>query len=205
MGPIRARAALLASGMLALAICSCLVFAGRSDAHAGGKPCGSYIENGGFVEFTGDQNKRISVTNQHVDCDAAITVIREFRSYLPKRHHGAAGDLGSWTLPADPGWTCRKEESGGFCNRGHAVAVFRVGVLAGRARCGDLAPDGAGAIFISWRHVGCGLRRRIAKALFDGDRHRHVEGFGCHNLGLRAGGGGALCRRGSRFVEVGFE
>ncbi len=57
-GP-RAGPALVAAGLLGLALCSFLVHTGRSDAARGdAKPCGSYLENGGFGEYTGDENKR---------------------------------------------------------------------------------------------------------------------------------------------------
>jgi hypothetical protein len=186
--------------LLAVAFCSCLLHPLQSDAAVAGiKPCGSYFESGRFGEY------RVSVTNRHVACGPAITIVREFRSFLPKRHHGPAGHAGSWTLPADPGWNCRRQGSEGSCDRGPAVARFRASVLSSRDRCSSLVSHSTGAIFLSWRHVGCGLRHRIGRSLLNGSRRQKVGGFRCRNLDLRAGGGGALCRRGGRFLEIGFE
>ena len=191
--------------LVTVVLCPWLVQAVQSDAAAtGAKPCGSYYESGLYGEYTGNQNKRVSVWNQSVACGPAITIVREFRSFLPKRHHGKGGDAGSWTLPADPGWSCRREGSEGTCNRGRAVARFRVNVLSSRARCASSGSD-AGAIYVSWRHVGCKFRHRIGRSLLHGHRRQNVGGFRCRNLALRAGGGGALCRRGASFLEVGFE
>jgi hypothetical protein len=165
----------------------------------------SYFEAG---EYTGADNRRVSVTLQHVSCDAAITIVRQFRSFLPKRHHGPTGDGGSWTVPANPGWICRKQTDEGSCRRGSATSSFEVTDLSNPARCRNevRAPGGlGGALFISWRHVGCGTRRRIASSLFGGSGRGRVAGFDCRRLELRAGGGGELCRKGSRFLEVGFE
>jgi hypothetical protein len=173
----------------------------RSDTSA---KC-SYFEAG---EYTGADNRRISVTPRHVSCGAAITIVRQLRSFLPKRHHGPPGDGGWWTIPANPGWSCRKQADKGSCGRGSATSAFKVTDLSNPARCRNSvpAPGGAvGVLFISWRDIGCGARRRIASSLLHGSGGGRVRGFVCQRLELRAGGGGALCRKGDRFLEVGFE
>jgi|ERR1700761_4589095 len=178
--------------------------AGAASGPYGSAKC-SYFEAG---EYTGADNRRVTVTPHHVSCGAAITIVRQFRSFLPKRHHGAPGDGGSWTIPADPGWSCRKQADEGSCRRGSATSSFEVTNLSNAARCRNSvpAPGGAGGVlFISWRHVGCGARRRIASRLLHGSGGRRVAGFDCRRLELRAGGGGELCRKGGRLLEVGFE
>ena len=165
----------------------------------------SYFEAG---EYTGSDNRRISVTPRHVSCGAAITIVREFRSFLPKRHHGPPGDGGWWTIPANPGWRCRKQADQGSCGRGSATSGFQITDLSNPARCRNEipAPGGLGGVlFISWRHLGCGARRRLGSSLLHGSGRGRVAGFVCRYLDLRAGGGGELCRKGGRFLEVGFE
>jgi hypothetical protein len=165
----------------------------------------SYFEAG---EYTGADNRRVSVTPRHVSCGAAITIVRQFGSFLPKRHHGPAGDSGWWTIPANPGWSCRKQADEGSCGRGSAASAFMARDLSNPARCrnGVPAPGGAcGVLFISWRGIGCGVRRRIASSLLHGSGGGRVKGFVCQRLELWAGGGGELCRKGDRFLEVGFE
>jgi hypothetical protein len=173
----------------------------RSDTSA---KC-SYFEAG---EYTGADNRRVSVTPRHVSCGAAITITREFRSFLPKRHHGPTGDAGWWTVPANPGWRCRKQADEGSCRRGSATSAFEATELSNPARCRNEVPAPGhlgGALFISWRHVGCGARRRIASSLLHGSGRDRVTGFVCQRLELRAGGGGEFCHEGGRFLEVGFE
>jgi hypothetical protein len=190
------------------ALLLCALPATRSEATS--KPdrtCGSYFENGNYGEPSGVTNKRVLIANRHVSCGAAITVVREFRSFLLKRHHGPS-DGGWWTIPADPGWRCEEEDVTGSCRRGRATVDFRANALAHRSHCRNsitVGPIPQAILFLSWRHVGCALRHRIGPSLFGGNRDRRVRGFSCRNLNLRAGGGGALCRRGSRFVEIGFE
>lgn len=78
-------------------------------------------------------------------------------------------------------------------------------MIAGPARCrNSIALGPAGVALLSWRSVACGLRKRIARDL-GAHSHWRNHGFVCHRLDLRAGGGGALCRRGARFVELGYE
>lgn len=166
--------------------------------------CG-YIEGG---EYTGLDNNRIVAFNRRVSCDHAITVIRSFRGFLPKHRHGS-GDLATtwWTLPSLPGWRCRKNTFGGSCASGAATAAFVVQSIGGPVRCSNQITLGPGGILIlSWSHVGCRLRRRVARRS-GASQQRHMKdyGFRCHLLPLRAGGGGAICRRGIRFVEVGYE
>lgn len=151
--------------------------------------------------YTGVDDRRIAVTNDSISCESAIAVIRSFRSLLPKHHHGASGASGWWTLPSLPGWRCSEGLDGGGCARDSANATFSVSVIAGPSRCGNQVTLGVtGVLILSWRDVGCHLRRTLA-------RHATTSshGFRCETLDLNAGGGGALCRQGGRFVELGFE
>lgn len=153
--------------------------------------------------YTGVDDKRITVTNGSIGCGSAIAIIRSFRSLLPKRHHGGSGSSGWWTLPSLPGWRCRETADGGRCAKGAASASFSVNAIPGPAQCSNQVTLGvAGVLILSWRNVGCRLRHTLAR---DGTRASASHGFRCQTLDLNAGGGGALCRRGERFVELGFE
>jgi hypothetical protein len=141
-------------------------------------------------------------------CDRAAIVVRSFRSLLPKRHHGA-GTTSWWTLTSPPGWRCAKSTSGGSCRCGPASVAFAVESIYPPRNCRNgitIGNGAAGVIILSWRHVSCGQRHALARgATHSFAHHYRNHSFTCHRLNLRAGGGGALCRRGSRFIEVGFE
>jgi hypothetical protein len=196
----------VAAGVVALVavLSTCALATSTAHAERGSSgACGSFTEAGAY---NGAENKRVAVVNRRVPCGAAITIVREFRSFLGKRHHGPAGDAGWWTLPADPGWQCHRQGEGGFCARGGGRADYGVKALSDSAGCRNSIAIGVGGVaFLSWRQVGCGLRKRIGRSLAGGHRGRRPRGFRCRPLALRAGGGGELCRKGSRFVEVGFE
>jgi len=151
---------------------------------------------------------RVSLFNRQVGCDRAITVVRSFLSFLPRRHHGGRTPGESWwTMPSQPGWRCGVGAGGGACEKGGARAEYEIDALSGPEPCSNVVRFRIGGVSIlSWRHVGCGLRRRIARSVgADLMGHSRDHGFRCRELPLRAGGGGALCRRGGRFVELGFE
>ncbi|MGN6257350.1 MAG: hypothetical protein ACTHN3_06335 [Solirubrobacterales bacterium] len=153
--------------------------------------------------YTGTEDKRIFVSSRHVRCKGAIAIVRKFRSFLPKRRHGPPGSA-SWAISSAPGWTCGETRHGGRCRRRDESARFEVKALPGRSQCRHSVPVGTGSVaFLSWRHVGCGLRKRLGRALGIHGRWRS-HGFTCRRLALRTGGG-ALCQRGDSFLEVGFE
>jgi hypothetical protein len=187
----------------------CLIGAGAGPtgvAAAGGRSsCGSYFELG---ESLGEVH-RIAISPSGVRCGAAMDVVRSFRSLLPKRHHGGAGTKGWWTLIDSPGWRCGKTASGGSCRRRHATVDYTVRPSFPKRRCQVNVPiyhGAAGVLILSWRHLSCGKRHAIAKGAIHSYGHRfHDRGFTCRRLNLRAGGGGVICRRGARFVELGFE
>jgi hypothetical protein len=184
-----------------------LVFhAQQSDAAAQpAESCGTYVEAGGF---DGSENLRVVVSPQGVGCGRAAVVVRSFRSLLPKRHHGT-GTASWWMLSSPSGWRCEKSASGGSCRDGRASVSFTVESTYPPRNCRNgitIANGAAGVIILSWRNIACGQRHALARgATHDSAHHRRNHGFTCHRLNLRAGGGGALCRRGSRFIELGFE
>jgi hypothetical protein len=163
--------------------------------------CGSYIETG---EGAGYGETSVLVSNQNVSCTRAITVVRSFLSFLPKRHHGGKSTLESfWTLPSQPGWRCGYGAGGGGCERGKERAGFFTVPVDHPESCGNQVRLKVGGVLIlSWRRLSCNERRSVARSEAFGS---HVHGFKCRPLPLRAGGGGAICSRGSSFVELGFE
>lgn len=183
---------------LALAVIFVTAANARPEA-AQSRRCGSYVEGG---LYTGVDDKRIAVASREIACGYAITIVRSFRSLLPKRRHGGNGQSVWWTLPSLPGWGCRNAPDGGTCTKGAAIATFSVSVIHGPSQCSNQVSMGvAGVLILSWRDVSCSLRRAIAR---DTARAKQY-GFRCQQLELQAGGGGALCRRGEHFVEVGYE
>jgi hypothetical protein len=197
-----------AFGCLAIAAAlALLVFhAHQSDATAHpAESCGTYVEGG---EFNGSENHRILISPDGVGCNRAAVVVRSFRSLLPKRHHGT-GTASWWTLSSPSGWRCEKSASGGSCRDGQASVGFTVESTYPPRNCRNgitIGNGAAGVIILSWRNVSCGQRHALARgATHYSARHRGDHGFTCHRLNLRAGGGGALCHRGSRFIELGFE
>lgn len=173
--------------------------AGSGRAHF--RPCGSYVDAG---SYTGTEDKRVFVANRHMRCKGAIGIVRTFRSFLPKHHHGGPGS-DSWAIPSAPGWVCREIRHRGKCWRRHRIARFEVKAPPKQSRCRHSVPVGTGSVaFLAWRRVGCDLRKRLGRALGIHGRWRS-HGFTCRRLALRAGGGGALCQRKARFLEVGFE
>lgn len=196
----RRRAIAIALGCLVVAIAM-----GASHPRQGhaatsaGKSCGAYTEGG---EYDGSEDRRVVVSPQGIGCDRGAVVVRSFRSLLPKHRLGAAN---WWSLSSPAGWRCQKSATGGSCRRGQASVGYTVEDFRPDRRCtnGITIDHGvAGVIILSWRSVGCGLRHALAHGV---TRSSASHGFSCHRLDLRAGGGGALCRRGSRFIELGFE
>jgi hypothetical protein len=193
----------IAIGCLAVALVAAASHA--HPAHAAPPPslgCGAYAEG---AEFDGSEDHRVVISPQGVPCSRGIAVVRSFRSLLPKRHHG--GSPGWWTLSSPSGWRCQNSSTGGLCQDGKASLEFTVESTFPAQRCRNgitIGHGAAGVIILSWRNVGCAERHSLAHGAAR-TAGRSVGGFTCHRLNLRAGGGGTLCRRGSRFIELGFE
>lgn len=105
----------VAAGFAALValLSTCVLATSAAHAERGSSgACGSYTEAGAH---NGAENKRIAVVNRRVPCGSAITIVREFRSFLGKRHHGPAGDAG-W-------WTSRRIRAGSATGRAKAGSV----------------------------------------------------------------------------------
>jgi hypothetical protein len=206
-GALMGRRRVIEFGCLAFAAAlAVLAFHSRhSEAAPPAASCGTYFEGG---EFNGSENHRVVVSPHGVGCDRAAVVVRSFRSLLPKRRHGS-GAASWWALSSPSGWHCEKSPSGGSCRRGQASVDFAVEPIHPPRNCRNgitIGNGAAGVIILSWRNVGCDQRHALARgATRTSARHPRTHGFTCHRLNLRAGGGGTLCRRGSRFVELGFE
>jgi hypothetical protein len=189
----------------ALALIGVMGFASSFPVVASEVKC-TYQEAG---QYTGSEDRRIAIMSGGTRCGTAVSVVRTFRSRLRKQHHGSPAPGGWWTMPTQPGWRCIRQGSDGSCSMGRIRIAFEPQTYYSRKRCLNSIPlygGRAGVAILSWNHVVCRLRYSLAVDSVSGRHWRFRDHrFACHRLDLQAGGGGALCRRGSRFVELGYE